>query len=78
MGVPTKDEIDTLTERVEVLTAAIDNLRVTETPKPAAKPAARKPAAKPAAKKAAAKPAAKDRRRRKPPHGPNRTGHSLP
>ena len=57
MGVPTKEEIDVLTERVENLTAAIDNLRVTETPKPrtrkTTKPAAKKPTAakKPAAAK---------------------------
>ncbi len=31
MGVPTKDEIDTLTERVENLTASIDKLRAKET-----------------------------------------------
>jgi poly(hydroxyalkanoate) granule-associated protein len=63
IGVPTKDEIDTLTERVEALTAAIDGLRTKETPKPrtrataAKKPAAKKPAAKrtPARKTAAAK-----------------------
>jgi len=59
MGVPTKEEIDILTERVENLTAAIDNLRVTETPKPRTstkKTAAKKasPAKKPAAKKATA------------------------
>jgi len=61
MGVPTKEEIDILTERVENLTAAIDNLRVTETPKPrtgttTAKPVAKKAtgAKKPAAKKATA------------------------
>ena len=56
MGVPTKEEIDILTERVENLTAAIDGLRVTETPKPRTttkKTAAKKTAAakKPAAKK---------------------------
>ena len=34
IGVPTKDEIDVLTERVEKLTAAIDKLRAKETPKP--------------------------------------------
>ena len=62
IGVPTKDEIDVLTERVEVLTAAIDKLRVQETPKPRARAAAPKKTAakKPAAKKTAAKkPAAK-------------------
>ena len=57
IGVPTKEEIDVLTERVENLTAAIDNLRVTETPKPrtrtTTKPAAKKTTAakKPAAAK---------------------------
>ncbi len=34
IGVPTKDEIDTLTERVESLTRAIEKLRVSEAPKP--------------------------------------------
>jgi poly(hydroxyalkanoate) granule-associated protein len=34
LGVPTKDEIDTLTERVEKLTTAIDKLRAKEAPKP--------------------------------------------
>ena len=34
LGVPTKDEIDTLTERVEKLTSAIDKLRAKEAPKP--------------------------------------------
>jgi len=59
IGVPTKDEIDTLTERVEALTIAIDKLRVTETPKPRTQTAAKKTTA--AAKKAPAKkaPAAK-------------------
>ena len=56
LGVPTKDEIDTLTVRVEALTAAIDNLRTTETPKPRTRATTtRKPAAK---KTAAKKPAA--------------------
>jgi polyhydroxyalkanoate synthesis regulator phasin len=55
IGVPTKDEIDTLTVRVEALTTAIDSLRSKETPKPRAA-AAKKPAAKkPAAKKAPVK-----------------------
>ncbi len=55
IGVPTKDEIDTLTVRVEALTTAIDSLRTKETPKPRAA-AAKKPAAKkPAAKKAPVK-----------------------
>ncbi len=61
IGVPTKDEIETLTKKVEDLTVAVDNLRT----KSAAKPkttAAKKPAAKKATttKKAAVKkPAAK-------------------
>jgi len=58
IGVPTKDEIDTLTERVESLTAAIEKLRTKETPKPRTRAtAAKKPATKktPAAKKPAAK-----------------------
>ena len=62
IGVPTKDEIDTLTDRVETLTAAIEKLRTQDTAKArtrstaAKKTAARKPAAKkPAAKKSAAK-----------------------
>ena len=68
IGVPTKDEIDTLTERVESLTDAIEKLRTKAAPKPrtratTAKPAAKKTttAKKPAAKKTAAakKPATK-------------------
>ncbi len=56
IGVPTKDEIDTLTERVESLTASIEKLRVKQTPKPRVRKTA--PAKKTAAKKpAAAKPA---------------------
>ena len=53
MGVPTKDEIDTLTERVEGLTASIEKLRAKETPKPRTRATAtKKPAAakKPAGK----------------------------
>jgi len=59
IGVPTKDEIDTLTERVENLTASIEKLRSKETPKPRPRAtAAKKPAT---AKKpvAAEKPAPK-------------------
>jgi len=60
--VPTKDEIETLTKKVEDLTVAVDNLRTKSASKPkitAKKTAAKKPAAKkPAAKKAAAKKAA--------------------
>jgi len=57
IGVPTKDEIDTLTDRVEALTAAIEKLRTKETPKPRARAAAKKTTTtrKPAAKKAPAK-----------------------
>lgn len=53
IGVPTKDEIDTLTERVEHLTAAIEKLRTKETPKPRARAAAKKTTTtrRPAAKK---------------------------
>lgn len=54
LGVPTKDEIDTLTERVESLTAAIEKLRAKETPKPRARAAAKKPTAKKTAAKTAA------------------------
>jgi poly(hydroxyalkanoate) granule-associated protein len=46
LGVPTKDEIDTLTERVESLTAAIDKLRVTGKPAPAKSDAPKKAPAK--------------------------------
>jgi poly(hydroxyalkanoate) granule-associated protein len=47
IGVPTKDEIDTLTERVESLTASIEKLRTKQTPKPRTRAtAAKKPAAK--------------------------------
>jgi len=64
IGVPTKDEIETLTKKVEDLTVAVDNLRTKSASKPkttakktaAKNTAAKKPAAKkPAAKKAAAK-----------------------
>ena len=49
-GVPSRDEIATLTKRVEELTAVVENLK-----KPAAKkPAAKKPAAKKPATKASA------------------------
>ena len=53
IGVPTKDEIEALTKKVEDLTVAVDNLRT----KGAAKPkttAAKKPAAKRATTKKAA------------------------
>ena len=46
IGVPTKEEIETLTKKVEDLTVAVDKLRTKEAAK--AKPAAKKPA--PAAK----------------------------
>jgi poly(hydroxyalkanoate) granule-associated protein len=52
--VPTKDEIETLTKKVEDLTVAVDNLRTKSSAKP--KTAAKKTATKkPAAKKTAAK-----------------------
>jgi poly(hydroxyalkanoate) granule-associated protein len=51
IGVPTKDEISTLTKKVEELTVAVDKLRTKEAAKP-------KTAKKPAAKKAPAKKAA--------------------
>jgi poly(hydroxyalkanoate) granule-associated protein len=60
IGVPTKEEIETLTKKVEDLTVAVDKLRTKETPKPrttAKKPAAAKkatPAKKAAPKKAPA------------------------
>ena len=59
IGVPTKDEIETLTKKVEDLTVAVDNLRTKSASKP--KTTAKKPASnktttkKPAAKKTAAK-----------------------
>jgi ElaB/YqjD/DUF883 family membrane-anchored ribosome-binding protein len=52
LGVPTQDDIQTLTKRVEELSKAVAALS-------GKKPAATKAAAKPAAKKASAKPAAK-------------------
>lgn len=57
IGVPTKDEIDTLTERVENLTTSIEKLRSKETPKPRPRATATKrsaPAKKPAIAKAPA------------------------
>ena len=56
IGVPTKDEIDTLTERVESLTTAIEKLRTKQTPKPRTRATAAKKTTttKPAAKKATA------------------------
>jgi len=55
IGVPTKDEIETLTKKVEDLTVAVDNLRTKSAAKPkttaAKKPAAKKPAAKKATTK---------------------------
>lgn len=57
LGVPSRDEIATLTRRVEDLTRVVEQLK--DQPAPAKKPA-RKPAAKkPAARKTAAKPATK-------------------
>ena len=58
IGVPTKDEIDTLTAKVESLTDAIDKLRAKEAPKPRTRTATAKKtttAKRPAAKKAATK-----------------------
>ncbi|MCU0303715.1 MAG: phasin family protein [Thermoanaerobaculales bacterium] len=46
LGVPTKDEIDILTERVEKLTSAIDKLRVAGSPAPAKTAAKKAPAKK--------------------------------
>jgi len=43
IGVPTKEEIETLTSKVENLTVAVDKLRTKETPKP--RTATKKPAA---------------------------------
>jgi poly(hydroxyalkanoate) granule-associated protein len=55
IGVPTKDEIEALTKKVEDLTVAVDNLRTKRAAKPKTT-AAKKPAAKKTtAKKAAAK-----------------------
>ena len=47
IGVPTKEEIESLTQKVEALTVAVDKLRTKEAsaPKPAAKKAAPKKAA---------------------------------
>jgi poly(hydroxyalkanoate) granule-associated protein len=42
LGVPTKDEIETLTTKVEDLTTAIEKMRASGAAKPAAKPAAAK------------------------------------
>ncbi len=53
LGVPTKEEIETLTQKVESLTVAVDKLRTKQASDP--KPATAK---KPASKKAAAKKAA--------------------
>ncbi len=60
IGVPTKEEIESLTQKVESLTVAVDKLRTKEAsaPKPAAKKAAPKKAA-PKKKAATKKPAAK-------------------
>jgi poly(hydroxyalkanoate) granule-associated protein len=55
IGVPTKDEIEALTKKVEDLTVAVDNLRTKRSAKPKTT-AAKKPAAKKTTtKKAAAK-----------------------
>jgi poly(hydroxyalkanoate) granule-associated protein len=44
LGVPTKDEIETLTKKVEALTVAVDKLRTKDAAKP--RPTAKKPTAK--------------------------------
>ena len=49
IGVPTKEEIETLTKKVEDLTAAVDKLRTKETARP--RTTTRKPAAKKATTK---------------------------
>lgn len=49
IGVPTKEEIESLTKKVEALTVAVDKLRTKEASQP--KPAAKKPAAKKTAAK---------------------------
>lgn len=60
LGVPTQEDIQTLTKRVEELNKAVAALsgKKPAASRPAAKTAARKSAAKPAAKKTAAKKAA--------------------
>lgn len=57
IGVPTRDEVDALNQRIEALTAQVAALSGQPAEKKPAvkKPAAKKAAAKPAAKKAAAK-----------------------
>jgi len=55
IGVPTKDEIETLTKKVEDLTVAVDNLRTKNATKPAATAAKKTTAKKAPAKKAPAK-----------------------
>jgi poly(hydroxyalkanoate) granule-associated protein len=61
LGVPTQEDIQTLTKRVEELSKAVAALsgKKPAATKTAARPAAKKAAAKPAAKKAAAKATAK-------------------
>jgi poly(hydroxyalkanoate) granule-associated protein len=54
LGVPTKDEIDTLTAKVETLTGAIDKLRAKEAPKPRTRTTSAKPKSRTAKPKAAA------------------------
>ena len=53
IGVPSKDEIDSLSQRVEELTKAVAKIKTADAPKPRAarKPAAKKTTTKPAAKK---------------------------
>jgi poly(hydroxyalkanoate) granule-associated protein len=55
IGVPTKDEIEALTRKVEDLTVAVDNLRTKRTAKPKTAAAKRPAAKKKTTKKAAAK-----------------------
>jgi poly(hydroxyalkanoate) granule-associated protein len=66
LGVPNREEIERLTQRVEELNAKVAGMA--DEPAPAKKPAARKPAAKKASttKPAAKKPAAKKPAARKP------------
>ena len=55
IGVPTKDEIEALTKKVEDLTVAVDKLRTKSAAKPKATTAKKTAAKKSPAKKAAAK-----------------------
>jgi poly(hydroxyalkanoate) granule-associated protein len=55
IGVPTKDEIEDLTKKVEDLTVAVDNLRTKSVAKPKAATAKKGPAKKAPAKKPASR-----------------------